>query len=115
MNFLVKLSDVCYNQEASKSEVQKVRYAMSNYVPVPIVDRTSMIIDIILKSPEGISASDLLNQTDIPKTTLYRLLTSLVDNDFLSYNSKAGLFGIGQKFTMTYTFMQEQNSRLCEA
>lgn len=87
---------------------------MSSYAPIPIIERMSAILEIVLKSPDGIRASDLLRRESIPKTTLYRLLTTMVENDFLSYNSANGLYGIGSKFTMTYISMQEQTNHLRE-
>lgn len=85
----------------------------SNYAPIPIIDRMSAILDIVLNS-NGISASELFHRGNIPKTTLYRLLTSMVQNDFLSYNSDSGTYTIGTKFTMTYVSMDEQTNRLKE-
>lgn len=86
----------------------------SNYAPIPIIDRMSVILDIMLNSPNGASASELFHRENIPKTTLYRLLTSMVQNEFLSYNSDTGMYTIGSKFTMTYVSMDEQTNRLKE-
>ncbi len=86
----------------------------SNYAPIPIIDRMSAILDIVLSSPNGASASELFHRENIPKTTLYRLLTTMVQNEFLSYNPDTGLYTIGIKFTMTYVSMDEQTNYLKE-
>lgn len=87
----------------------------SNYSSIPIIDRMASVLDIILDIPNGITASELLHLLDIPKTTLYRLLSSMVQNELLSYFSETGTYTIGPKFTLTYVSMEERASRLREA
>ncbi len=86
----------------------------SNYSSIPIIDRMASVLDIILDTPNGITASELLHLLDIPKTTLYRLLSSMVQNELLSYFSETGSYTIGPKFTLTYVSMEERASRLRE-
>lgn len=87
----------------------------SNYSSIPIIDRMASVLDIILDIPNGITASELLHLLNIPKTTLYRLLSSMVQNELLSYFSETGTYTIGPKFTLTYVSMEERASRLREA
>lgn len=86
----------------------------SNYSSIPIVDRMASVLDIILYVPNGITASELLHLLDIPKTTLYRLLSSMVKNELLSYFPETGNYTIGPKFTLTYVSMDERAARLRE-
>lgn len=84
----------------------------SNYAPIPIINRMTAILDKVLTSPEGISTSDLLHSEDIPKTTLYRLLASMTENEYLTYSTETGLYTLGSKFTSTYISLDERVSKL---
>lgn len=87
----------------------------SNYAPIPIIDRMSSVLNAVLASPNGLRANDLLRTENIPKTTLYRLLTAMTENEFLTYLPENNAYTLGPKFTHTYTSMDEQNNRLREA
>lgn len=84
----------------------------SNYVPIPIINRMTAILDKVLFDPAGITAAELLRTEDIPKTTLYRLLNSMTENQYLSYSSETGRYTLGEKFTATYVSLDERVSRL---
>ena len=86
---------------------------MSNsYAPIPIINRMSSILNKVLASSCGVGTTDLLRSEDIPKTTLYRLLKSMVDNGFLTYSPETAMYTIGPKFTSTYVALDERISRL---
>jgi len=86
-----------------------------NYTPIPIIDRMASILDYITTERNGITARDLLRTMDIPKTTLYRLLASMTQNEFLTYHPETSLYTLGAKFTTTYVSMDERASCLREA
>ena len=85
-----------------------------HYSSVPIIDRMSSVLTRIIEDPNGKTASELLKSEDIPKTTLYRLLASMVQNEFLAYHPETGIYSLGSKFTSTYVSMDERASRLRE-
>ncbi|GEM_PF-416022 len=86
----------------------------NNYAPVPIIDRMSAILDKVISQPNGVSASSLLHDFDIPKTTLYRLLISMTQNKFLNYYPKTNTYSIGSKFLTTYVALDERAGRIRE-
>ncbi|MCD8197290.1 MAG: IclR family transcriptional regulator [Lachnospiraceae bacterium] len=87
----------------------------SNYAPIPIIERMSSVMDIILNSPSGVRAVDLLHTQNIPKTTLYRLLTAMTKEGFLFCDADTGVYTIGTKFTTSYVSMDERSSLLRES
>ena len=87
----------------------------SHYSPIPIINRMSSLLNSILASPNGLRANELLRTENIPKTTLYRLLTSMTENELLTYIPTSGVYTLGPKFTAAYTSMDERAGRLREA
>ena len=87
----------------------------SHYSPIPIINRMSNLLNSILASPNGLRANELLRTENIPKTTLYRLLTSMTENELLTYIPTSGVYTLGPKFTAAYTSMDERAGRLREA
>ncbi len=84
----------------------------SNYTPIPIINRMASILNRVLASSCGVGTGELLRSESIPKTTLYRLLKSMVDNEFLLYLPESGVYTIGPKFTASYVALDERVSRL---
>ncbi len=85
---------------------------MSNYVSIPIIDKASCIIDCLCENEMGLPARQLLQKTDIPRTTFYRLLNSLVENGYLRFNNSNGLFFLGPKFTSASMAVDEKRQAL---
>ena len=44
----------------------------SNYIPIPIINRMTAILDKVLFDPAGITAAELLRTEDIPKNSIVR-------------------------------------------
>lgn len=86
-----------------------------SYAPIPIIDRMSSILNMILDAPDGMRASELLRTSQIPKTTLYRLLSSMTANGFLTYLPETGVYSLGTKFMTSYVSVDERAGRLREA
>lgn len=85
-----------------------------NYSPIPIIDRMSSVLEYVLSQRNGAPACALLRAMDIPKTTLYRLLASMTQNEFLAYHPETGVYTLGAKFAETYISMDERVSWLRE-
>lgn len=85
-----------------------------NYSPIPIIDRMSSVLEYILTQTSGTTACTLLRTMDIPKTTLYRLLASMTQNEFLAYHPETGVYTLDAKFAETYISMDERVSWLRE-
>ena len=87
---------------------------ISHYTPIPIIDRMGLILDILDVSPAGLQPAQLRKALDIPKTTLYRLLSAMVENGFLTYNPTTNAYTLGSRFWATYTALDERCQKLRE-
>lgn len=45
---------------------------------VPVIDRTFDLLDLLECSPDGMPARDLVDALDVPRSTVYRILNSLI-------------------------------------
>ena len=64
---------------------------------VQTIERTSLILDILGKSPQGLSIGELSQKTDFPKGTTHRLLTSLAYFDYVRKDSMTKNYHLGFK------------------
>lgn len=64
---------------------------------VQTIERTSLILDILGKSPQGLSIGELSEKTNLPKGTTHRLLTSLAYFDHVRQGSKTKNYHLGFK------------------
>jgi DNA-binding IclR family transcriptional regulator len=64
---------------------------------VQTIERASLILDILGKSPQGLSIGELSQKTDFPKGTTHRLLTSLAYFDYVRQDSMTKKYHLGFK------------------
>lgn len=64
---------------------------------VPAIGRLSRILDVITEAPEPMSALGIIEQTNLPQSTVYRLLGSLVEVGFLETTGKSKTYVIGPR------------------
>jgi len=84
----------------------------SNYSKIPIIDHMSTILGLLDINASGITPAYVLEQTDIPRATVYRLLRSMVVNRFLSFDPKTKKYYIGPKFLGFYSTIMEKHTAL---
>lgn len=65
---------------------------------VPAIDRAIDVIEFISSCEKDMSLSEIINNVDIPRQSLIRILNTLCDRGFLDKSSKRGLYRIGLKF-----------------
>ena len=87
----------------------------SSYSPIPIINRMTEVLNEILGTSSGLTATELMKRLDIPKTTLYRLLASLCDNNFLQYNEHNSKYTMGRKFSYVYSRFNEKYNAIKRA
>ena len=85
---------------------------MNNYAEIPIINRMTIVLDEILSSPNGLKATDILEKIKLPKTTLYRLLQSMVDNGFIIHHKDTNVYKIGYKFAESYQIVNLKFEKL---
>lgn len=94
---------------------------------VQVLTRATNLIKIVGKYPGGISLSDLMQDIDLPRSTVYRIISSLEANGFVAWDKAAGVVRLGiavallsqnLKFDLRVElapFLQELNRELGEA
>lgn len=65
---------------------------------VPAVHRAIDVIEYISSAQREVSLSELMENLDIPRQSLFRILNTLCDRGFLDKSSQRGLYRIGLKF-----------------
>ncbi|WP_221564572.1 IclR family transcriptional regulator [Alkalihalobacillus sp. TS-13] len=68
---------------------------MSTY-KVPALEKTIAILDLLEKSPEGLTATEFYTKLNLPKTSVFSILSVLVEHEFVKKNSN-GKYILGVK------------------
>lgn len=64
---------------------------------VPAIGRLSKILDVITEATQPVTALDIVEQTSLPQSTVYRLLGSLVGVGFLETTGRGKAYVIGAR------------------
>jgi len=64
---------------------------------VPAIDRAVQILEILSESPNGISLAQLAHRTNIPKSTLFRILFTMQRYSIVSEDRERKVFSLGMK------------------
>ncbi len=65
---------------------------------VPAVDRAIDVIEFISSRENDLSLSDIIDNVNIPRQSLIRILNTLCNRGFLDKSSKRGVYRMGLKF-----------------
>ncbi len=65
---------------------------------VPAIDRAIDVIEFISSREKDLSLSEILENVNIPRQSLIRILNTLCNRGFLDKSSQRGLYRIGLKF-----------------
>lgn len=63
----------------------------------PAVVRSLDILELFLEGPTSLSAADVLRATDLPRSTVHELLTTLAARGYLNKNEDTGQYTLGVK------------------
>jgi IclR family transcriptional regulator, acetate operon repressor len=69
--------------------------AVSSAYSIRAVERVCDLLDLAQRSPEGFSLLDVVNATDLPKSSAFRYLTTLLSRRYLERDGASGLFRLG--------------------
>lgn len=69
-----------------------------NQNTVPAIDRAIDVIEFISSRETELSLSEIMENVDIPRQSLIRILNTLYSRGFLDKSSKRGLYRIGLRF-----------------
>jgi IclR family KDG regulon transcriptional repressor len=67
-----------------------------NYT-VPAVDRAIRVLELLSAAPHGMSLAQLAAQTEVPKSTMFRILHTLHEHSIIVEDSERKLFTLGMK------------------
>ncbi len=75
---------------------------------VASVSKALTILEVLSKEPEGMGLIEISSQVSMNKTTVYRLLTSLMEKDFVEQNEKSGKYSLGLKILSIASALYEK-------
>ena len=64
---------------------------------VASVSKALTIMELLSKDPQGMGLVEISNQAGMNKTTVYRLLTSLMEKEYVEQDEKSGKYSLGLK------------------
>lgn len=67
-----------------------------NYT-VPAVDRAVRVLELLSSTPQGMSLAQLASQTKVPKSTLFRILRTLLQHGIIVEDTERKLFSLGMR------------------
>ncbi len=65
---------------------------------IPIVRKTFDLLELLTQYPSGLTMQEIINRQKQPKTTLFRLLNSLYEMEYLGKNDETQRFFLSRKF-----------------
>jgi IclR family acetate operon transcriptional repressor len=67
-----------------------------NYT-VPAVDRAIRVLELLSAAPHGLSLAQLASQTKVPKSTLFRILRTLLQHSIIVEDPERKIFSLGMR------------------
>ncbi len=65
---------------------------------VQVLDRALDLIELLATSENGLSIADLAAATDLPKSTIHRILSAYVERHYIEKDSETCIYSLGYKF-----------------
>ena len=76
---------------------------------VPVLERALLLMEYLLRHPEGLGVSELSHQLDIPKNTVYRIVNTLLKHGYLKRDPETKRFALTRKMlSMGYSGAMER-------
>ncbi len=76
---------------------------------MPILERSLLILEHLLKHPQGLGVSDLTNQLGFPKNSVYRIVGTLLKHGYVNRDAETKRFALSRKmFAMAYSGAEEK-------
>lgn len=70
---------------------------MNDRYNIPNIERAMRMLEHLAGHPDGRTVSELVGDLDIPKTGIYRIVTTLANLEYLSRDAKTGRFRLTRK------------------
>lgn len=75
---------------------------------VASVSKALTIMELLSKEPQGMGLVEISNQAGMNKTTVYRLLTSLMEKEYVEQDEKSGKYSLGLKILSIASALYEK-------
>ena len=75
---------------------------------VASVSKALTIMELLSKDPQGMGLVEISNQAGMNKTTVYRLLTSLMEKEYVEQDEKSGKYSLGLKILSVASALYEK-------
>lgn len=69
-----------------------------NSYPIRAVDRVCDILDILSNTPSGATLTEVFEQADLPKSSVFRYLSALEARNYVTRDGQDGLYTLGLAF-----------------
>ncbi len=77
----------------------------------PVVDKATQLLDVLATSPAGRSLAELVEQLGLARSTVYRILNSLVVYGVVEKDSQQPVYRLGPKLSELARLLEPQNDR----
>jgi len=85
----------------------------SSRYQVPNVQRTLTILEHLYKNPRGLGLSDIAKELDFPKNSVFRIMNTLLENDYIRRNDLSMKFTLSKKlFYLGYGSLEDNLTEL---
>ena len=80
---------------------------------VASVSKALTILEVLSNEPEGLGLLEISSRVDMHKTTVYRLLTSLMEKNFVEQDEQTGRYSMGLKIlSLANAFYEKVDIRI---
>lgn len=73
--------------------------------PVAVINKATDILECLIKYPNGISLGDISQAVNINKSTVYRILHTLMQSTYVMQDPVTGLYKLGGRFLLYSSFI----------
>ena len=76
----------------------KQNYENGSKYTIPNLHNALVLVELISHQSKGMNLSEMIQQTNIPKTTLFRMCSTLMDAGYMMKDEESGNFILSRKF-----------------
>lgn len=95
--FVANGSEISYNNFDFAFCGRKEEFALSGS-HVQVLDRGLDLIELLATAESGMSISELVAATGLPKSTVHRILATFVSRHYVEKNEETSIYSLGYKF-----------------
>ena len=77
--------------------IEKTEEQNGNKYTIPMLEKGFELLEYLAHFPQGVSMQDIITQLCQPKTSVYRLLTSLMQMGYICKNEEAACYFLSKK------------------